>query len=248
MSTTPLAGRRALVTGGSRGIGAGIVRRLADDGAAVAFTYSASPAAADALVAELTGAGAKVVAIQADAAEREQNLAAVEQAVAELGGLDVVVNNAAVAHLAPFDEFPDEEFERLVAINIGGMYWTTRAAIKHLGKDARIINIGSINAERIPGPGLAVYGMTKGAVASFTRGLARDLGPRGITVNNVQPGPIDTDANPDQGDFAEGLKQITAQGRYGSTDDVAALVSFLAGPESGYITGAHLNIDGGFTV
>ena len=248
MSTTPLAGRRALVTGGSRGIGAGIVRRLAADGAAVAFTYSASPTAADALVEELTATGAKVVAIQADAADREQNLAAVEQAVAELGGLDVVVNNAGVGYFAPFDEFPDEEFERVVAINIGGMYWTTRGAIKHLSKDARIINIGSINADRIPGPGLAVYGMTKGAVASFTRGLARDLGPRGITVNNVQPGPIDTDANPAQGDFAESLKQVTAQGRYGSTGDVAALVAFLAGPESGYITGAHLNIDGGFTV
>ncbi|CAJ1511109.1 SDR family oxidoreductase [[Mycobacterium] burgundiense] len=248
MSTTPLQGRRALVTGGSRGIGAEIVRRLSADGAAVAFTYSASGTHAEKLVAELTAGGATVVAIQADAADPAQNAAAVEQAVVDLGGLDIVVNNAAVAHLAPIDDFPAEEFDRLVAINIGGPYWTTRTAIKHLGEGARIINIGSINADRIPGPGLAVYGMTKGAVSSFTRGLARDLGTRGITVNNVQPGPIDTDANPDGSDFAASLKQVTTQGRYGQTGDVAALVSFLAGPESGYVTGANLNVDGGFTV
>ncbi len=248
MSTAPLTGKRALVTGGSRGIGAEIVRRLATDGAAVAFTYSASAAHAEKLVAELTGNGATAVAIQADSATPAQSVAAVEQAVAELGGLDIVVNNAAVAHMAPIDDFPGEEFDRLVAINIGGMFWTTRTAMKHLGEGARIINIGSINADRIPGAGLAVYGMTKGAVASFTRGLARDLGTRGITVNNVQPGPIDTDANPKEGDFAESLKQVTTQGRYGHTSDVASLVAFLAGPESGYITGANLNVDGGFTV
>jgi 3-oxoacyl-[acyl-carrier protein] reductase len=248
MSTAPLTGRRALVTGGSRGIGAEIVRRMTADGAAVAFTYSASATNADKLVADLTANGATVVAIQADAADPAQNAAAVEQAVAELGGLDIVVNNAGVAYIAPIDDFPGEEFDRLVAINIGSMFWTTRTALKHLGEGGRIINIGSINADRIPGPGLSVYGMTKGAVASFTRGLARDLGTRGITVNNVQPGPIDTDANPDTGDFAESLKLVTTQGRYGHTTDVASFVSFLAGSESGYITGANLNVDGGFTV
>ncbi|KUI39267.1 3-oxoacyl-ACP reductase family protein [Mycobacterium sp. GA-2829] len=249
MTTEPLTGRRALVTGGSRGIGAEIVRRLAADGAAVAFTYSASGTNADKLVAEVTADGGTAVAIQADAADPTQTVSAVERAVAELGGLDIVVNNAAVAHMAAIDDYPGEEFDRQVAINIGSMFWTTRSAIKHLGEGARIINIGSINADRIPGPGISVYGMTKGAVASFTRGLARELGPRGITVNNVQPGPIDTDANPaDGGEFAESLKAVTAQGRYGQTTDVAAFVSFLAGPESGYITGANLNIDGGFTV
>ncbi|MGE2718437.1 SDR family oxidoreductase [Mycolicibacterium celeriflavum] len=248
MSTAPLAGRRALVTGGSRGIGAEIVRRLSADGAAVAFTYSASGANAEKLAAELAGNGATVVAIQADAADGAQSAAAVERSVEVLGGLDIVVNNAGVAHIAPIDDFPAEEFERLVAINIGSTYWTTRTAIKHLGEGARIINIGSINADRIPGPGLSVYGLTKGAMSSFTRGLARDLGDRGITVNNVQPGPINTDANPDHGDFAESLKAVTTQGRYGHTTDVAALVVFLAGPESGYITGANLNVDGGFTV
>ncbi|KUI34671.1 oxidoreductase [Mycobacterium sp. IS-1496] len=248
MSTAPLTGRRALVTGGSRGIGAEIVRRLTADGAAVAFTYAASGTNAEKLVAEVTADGATAVAIQADAADSAQTASAVDRAVAELGGLDVVVNNVAVAHIAPIDGYPGEEFDRQVAINIGSMFWTTRSAIKHLSDGARIINIGSINADRIPGPGLSVYGMTKGAVSSFTRGLARELGPRGITVNNVQPGPIDTDANPDSGDFAESLKRVTAQGRYGHTTDVAAFVSFLAGPESGYITGANLNIDGGFTV
>jgi 3-oxoacyl-[acyl-carrier protein] reductase len=248
MSTAPLTGRRALVTGGSRGIGAEIVRRLTADGAAVAFTYSASGADAERLVADVTANGAKVVAIQADAADPTQTASAVDQAVAELGGLDIVVNNAAVAHMAPIGEFPGEQFDRLVAINIGGMFWTTRSAIKHLGEGARIINIGSINADRVPGPGVSVYAMTKGAVSSFTRGLARELGPQGITVNNVQPGPIDTDANPDHGDFAASLKVVTAQGRYGHTTDVASFVAFLAGPESGYITGANLNIDGGFTV
>ncbi|MGE2729624.1 SDR family oxidoreductase [Mycolicibacterium vaccae] len=248
MSTAPLGGKRAFVTGGSRGIGAGIVRRLAGEGAAVAFTYSASAGPAEALVSELTAGGATVVALKADAADPAQSAAAVEQAVTELGGLDIVVNNAAVAHFALIDDFPSDEFDRQVAINIGSVFWTTRAAVKHLGEGGRIINIGSINADRIPTPGAAVYGMTKGAVASLTRGLARDLGPRGITVNNVQPGPIDTDANPDSGDFAESLKLLGTQGRYGHTDDVAALVAFLAGPESGYITGAALNVDGGFTV
>ncbi|SEH47439.1 3-oxoacyl-[acyl-carrier protein] reductase [Mycolicibacterium rutilum] len=248
MSTAPLTGRRAYVTGGSRGIGAEIVRRLTTDGAAVAFTYSASSAHADKLVAELTADGAKVLAIQADAADREQSVAAVDRAAAELGGLDIVVNNAGAVYWAAVEDFPAEEFERLMAINIGGVFWTTRTAMKHLGDGARIVNIGSVNADRIPGPGLSVYGMTKGAVASFTRGLARDLGDRGITINNVQPGPIDTDMNPDEGDFAAIMKAVTTQGRYGSAADIAALVGFLAGPESGYITGATLNVDGGFTV
>jgi 3-oxoacyl-[acyl-carrier protein] reductase len=248
MSTTTLAGRRALVTGGSRGIGAEIVRRLTADGAAVAFTYSSSATYAEKLVAELSANGATVVAIQADAADAAQTAAAVDQAVAELGGLDVLVNNAAIATLAPIDEFTAEQFDRILAINVGGVFWAARSASAHLGDGGRIINVGSVNADRVPGPAVSVYAMTKGAVSSFTRGLARELGPRGITVNNVQPGPIDTDMNPDEGDFAESLKAITPLGRYGRTSEIAALVSFLAGPESGYITGANLNVDGGFTV
>ena len=169
MSTAPLTGRRALVTGGSRGIGAEIVRRLAADGAAVAFTYAPRRPSAEKLVAEVTADGGTAVAIQADAADPAQIAAAVDQAVAELGGLDVLVNNAGVAHIAPIDDFPAEQYDRVVAINIGGMYWAVRSAIKHLGDGARIINIGSINADRVPGPGLSVYAMTKGAVSSFTR-------------------------------------------------------------------------------
>lgn len=248
MSTALLTGRRALVTGGSRGIGAQIVRRLTADGAAVAFTYASSAADAEKLVAEVAADGGKAVAIQADAADPARVAGAVEQTVAELGGLDVLVNNAGTGHFAPIDEFTAEQYDRLVAINIGGVYWAVRTAIAHLASGGRIINIGSIHADRVPGPGLAVYAMTKGAVSSLTRGLARELGPRGITVNNVQPGPIDTDMNPDEGEFAEGLKQLSALGRYGDTSDIAAMVSFLAGPEAGFITGANINVDGGITV
>lgn len=175
MSTAPLTGRRALVTGGSRGIGAGIVRRLTADGAAVAFTYGVSAAEADKLVAEVTADGGTAVAIQADSADPTQVAAAVEQAVAALGGLDILVNNAGTAHIAPIDEYPQEQFDRVVAINIGGVYSAIRSAVRHLGEGSRIINIGSINADRVPVAGLAVYAMTKGAVASLTRGLAREL-------------------------------------------------------------------------
>jgi 3-oxoacyl-[acyl-carrier protein] reductase len=248
MSAAPLAGRRALVTGGSRGIGAEIVRRLASDGAAVAFTYSSSKVQADAVVTEVAGTGATVRGIQADAADPTQIKAAVERTVAELGGLDIVVNNAATAYLAPVEDFTAEQYDRSIATNIGGAFWTVHAALAHLGDGARIINIGSINADRVPTPATAVYALTKGAVSSFTRGLARELGPRGITVNNVQPGPINTDMNPDEGEFADILRQVTALGRYGHTAEVAAVVAFLAGPDSAYVTGANLNVDGGFTV
>ncbi|MEW2480083.1 SDR family oxidoreductase [Mycobacterium sp. NPDC049093] len=246
MSAT-LTGRRALVTGGSRGIGAEIVRRLTVDGAAVAFTYSASKAAADELVADITANGAKAVAIQADAADQTQTVAAVDTAAAELGGLDIVVNNAAILSPVPIDEFTTEQYDRLVAINIGGPFWTIHRALKHLHDGARIITIGSCNADRVPSPGLSAYAMTKGAMSSFTRGLSRDLSERGITVNNIQPGPINTHMNPEDGDRAEYMKQVTALGRYGQANDVAALVSFLAGSESSYITGANLNVDGGYT-
>jgi 3-oxoacyl-[acyl-carrier protein] reductase len=243
-----LAGRRALVTGGSRGIGAEIVRRLAADGAAVAFTYGSSAADAEKLTAEVSATGGTAVAIQADSGDPEQVARSIDETVAQLGGLDILVNNAGVAYIGDAESFPLEQFDRLVAINVRGMFVATQRAIPHLGDGGRIINIGSINAERVPGPGLSVYAMTKGAVAGLTRGLARDLGPRGITVNNVQPGPVATDMNPEVGEFADSLRQVMALGRYGQPHEVASAVSYLAGPEAGYITGANWNVDGGFTV
>jgi 3-oxoacyl-[acyl-carrier protein] reductase len=246
--TAPLAGRRALVTGGSRGIGAEIVRRLAADGAAVAFTYGASAVEAEKLVAEVAANGATAVAIQADSGDPEQVAKSVDETVAQLGGLDVLVNNAGVAYIADVESLTLEQFDRLVAINVKGIFVAIQRALPHLRGTGRIINIGSINADRVPGPGLSIYAMSKGAVAGMTRGLARELGPRGITVNNVQPGPIATDMNPEEGEFADAARQVMALGRYGQPHDVASVVAFLAGPEATYVTGANWNVDGGFTV
>jgi 3-oxoacyl-[acyl-carrier protein] reductase len=245
---TNLQGRRALVTGASRGIGAEIVRRLAADGASVAFTYGRSSAEAEKLVAEVTADGGKVVSIQADSADAEQVAKSVDDAVAQLGGLDVLVNNAGVAVLRDVESLRLDEFDRQLAINVRAVFVAVQRAVPHLGSDGRIINIGSINADRVPAPGLAAYAMTKAAVAGLTRGLARELGPRGITVNNVQPGPIATDMNPDEGEFAASAKELMAIGRYGHPSDVAGVVGYLAGRDTGYITGANWNVDGGFTV
>jgi 3-oxoacyl-[acyl-carrier protein] reductase len=245
---TNLQGRRALVTGASRGIGAEIVRRLAADGAAVAFTYGRSVPEAEKLVAEVKGDGGTAIAIQADSADAAEVARSVDDAVAALGGLDVLVNNAGVLSFGDIETFALADFDRLVAVNVRAVFAAIQRAVPHLATDGRIINIGSINAERVPVPGLAVYAMTKGAVASLTRGLARELGPRGITVNNVQPGPIATDMNPDSGEFAEAAKQLMAIGRYGHPSDIAGVVSYLAGRDTGYITGANWNVDGGFTV
>ena len=245
---TNLQGRRALVTGASRGIGAEIVRRLAAEGATVAFTYGSSAAEADKLVAEVEGGGGKVVALRADSADPEQVAASVDETVGRLGVLDILVNNAGVAILGDTETFSLEDFDRLVAINIRAVFAAIQRALPHLDTGARIINIGSINADRVPGPGLAVYAMTKAAVAGLTRGLARELGPRGITVNNVQPGPIATDMNPETGEFAEAAKQVMALGHYGHPRDIASAVSYLAGPEAAFVTGANWNVDGGFTV
>jgi 3-oxoacyl-[acyl-carrier protein] reductase len=245
---TNLAGRKALVTGGSRGIGAEIVRRLAADGAAVAFTYGASAAEADKLAAEVAGDGGTAVAIQADSSDPDAVVRSVDEAASALGGLDVLVNNAGVAHIADAESFPLEQFDRLVAVNVRGVFVATQRALAHLGEGGRIINIGSVNADRVPVPGLSVYAMTKGAVASLTRGLARELGPRGITVNNVQPGPIATDMNREDGEFADWARPMTSLGRYGRTSDIAGVVSFLAGPEASFVSGATWNVDGGFTV
>src|SRR5277367_1607081 len=235
----------ALVTGGSRGIGAAIAKRLAADGASVAITYAKDATAASAVVKAIESNGGKAVAIQADAADTEAVRSAVEKAVSALGRLDVLVNNAGTAIPKRFEETTLEELDRVIDINIRGVFVTTQAALKHMNDGGRIINIGSCVGERILTPGLVPYSATKGAVKMFTQGLSREVGNRGITVNNVQPGPIDTDLNPASGDWAKPQTAVTALGRYGSVDEVAALVAFVAGPESSYITGANLTVDGG---
>jgi 3-oxoacyl-[acyl-carrier protein] reductase len=240
-----LEGKNALVTGGSRGIGAAIAKRLASDGANVAITYAKDAEAASAVVKAIERDGGKAVAIQADAADSKAVIGAVEKAVATFGRLDVLVNNAGTATPKRFEETTLEELDRVIDINIRGVFVTTQAALKHMNDHGRIIMIGSCVGERVLTPGLVPYSATKGAVKMFTQGLSREVGSRGITVNNVQPGPIDTDLNPAAGDWATPQKAVTALDRYGSVDEVAALVSFVAGPESSYITGANLTVDGG---
>ena len=235
----------ALVTGGSRGIGAAIAKRLAAEGANVAITYSKGADAAQAVVKAIEGAGGKALAIQADAADTDAVKSAVEKTVAAFGGLDVLVNNAGIAVAKTFEETTLEEMDRLIDINVRGVFVATQAALKHMKDGGRIINIGSCVGERLMTPGLVPYSATKGAVKMFTQGLSREVGSRGITVNNVQPGPIDTDLNPAAGDWAEPQVANTALKRYGNVDEVAALVAFVAGPEAAYITGTNLTVDGG---
>ena len=235
----------ALVTGGSRGIGAAIAKRLAADGAKVAITYAKGADAAGAVVKAIEAAGGKAIAIQAEATDTEATRTAVEKTVATSGRLDVLVNNAGVAIPKPFEETSLEEMDRMININFRGMMVATQAALKHMQNGGRIIMIGSCVGERVLTPGLVAYSATKGAVKMFTQGLSREVGGRGITVNNVQPGPIDTDLNPAAGDWATPQIAVTALGRYGQVDEVASLVSFVAGPESSYMTGANLTVDGG---
>jgi 3-oxoacyl-[acyl-carrier protein] reductase len=240
-----IEGKVALVTGGSRGIGAAIAKRLAADGASVAITYTKGADAATSVVKEIERAGRKAIAIQADAADAEAVKAAVEKTVATFGRLDVLVNNAGTAIPKKFEETTLEEMDRVIDINVRGTFVATQAALKHMKDGGRIIMIGSSVGERMMTPGLVPYSATKGAVKMFTQGLSREVGNRGITVNNIQPGPIDTDLNPAAGDWAVPQKASTALNRYGGVDDVAALVAFVAGPESSYITGANLTVDGG---
>jgi 3-oxoacyl-[acyl-carrier protein] reductase len=242
---TKLEGKIALVTGGSRGIGAAIAKRLAADGANVAITYTKGADAAASVVKEIERGGGKAIAIQADATDAGAVEAAVEKTVATFGRLDVLVNNAGTAIPKRFEETTLEELDRLIDINVRGTFVTTQAALKHMNDGGRIIMIGSAVGERVLVPGLVPYSATKGAVKMFAQGLSREVGSRGITVNNIQPGPIDTDLNPAAGDWAVPQKAATGLDRYGRVDEVAALVAFVAGPESSYITGANLTVDGG---
>jgi len=240
-----LEGKVALVTGGSRGIGAAIAKRLASDGASVAITYAKDATSATAVVKAIEGSGGKAIAIQADSVDAEAIKGAVAKSVAAFGSLDILVNNAGTAIPKPFEEATLEEFDRVLNINVRGVFVTTQTALKHMNNGGRIIMIGSCVGERMMTPGLAAYSATKGAVKMFTQGLSREVGSRGITVNNVQPGPIDTELNPAAGDWAAPQTAMTSLNRYGTVDEVAALVAFVAGPESSYITGANLTVDGG---
>jgi 3-oxoacyl-[acyl-carrier protein] reductase len=242
-----LENKRALVTGGSTGIGAAIVRRLAREGAHVALTYVSKPDQANEIVRAVQALGVKALAIQADSADAEAVVASVERAVRELGGIDILVNNAGVMAIAPIDDFRLADLDRTLAVNVRAVFVATQAAVKHMRAGGRIINTGSCNAERMPFAGGGVYAMSKAALVGLVKGLARDLGPRGITINNVHPGPVDTEMNPATGDFAKVLVPFIALGHYGTGDEIASLVAYLASPEASYVTGASLSIDGGFT-
>jgi 3-oxoacyl-[acyl-carrier protein] reductase len=248
VASAPLAGRRALVTGGSRGIGAGIVRRLAADGARVAFTYREAKGPANDLEQEIIGSGGQAWALQADSEDPQALREAISETVEGFGGLEVLVNNAGTSHIATIEEFPLAEYDRLLAVNVRAIFVAIQAAVPHLGAGGRIINIGSVMADRVPISGISVYSLTKAAVAGLTRGLARELGPRGITVNTVQPGPIDTDTNPDSGEFADAMRSLTAVGHYGQPHDIADAVAFLARTDARFVTGTTWNVDGGFAL
>lgn len=246
---TRLNNKVALVTGGSRGIGAAIVKRLAAEGASVAFTYISSPEKAAELVTSIEKDGGKALAIKADSGDPASIASAVEQTVKSWGQLDILVNNAGLFAMGSVDS-PDNNistFDRQYAVNVNGVAAAVRAATKYLGFGGRVISIGSSVADTVPFQGMADYAATKAAVATYSRGWARDLGAKGITVNTVQPGPIDTDMNPDNGDFAAAIKSQVPLGRYGKVEEVAAAVAFLASPEASYITGTTLNVDGGQT-
>jgi NAD(P)-dependent dehydrogenase (short-subunit alcohol dehydrogenase family) len=242
-----LTGKRALVTGGSRGIGAAIAVALAREGADVALTYERSAERAASVVADIESAGQRGFAIQSGIADPAAVARSVDEAVEALGGLDILVSNAGIALYSTFADVSVEMIDALLAVNVRGPLLLAKAAIPHLGAGGRIITIGSAGADRIVGDTGAIYFMTKSALHSFTRGLARELGPRDITANLVQPGSTDTDMNPADGEYAEFQRGLSALGRYGKPEDIAAAVTFLASPGARHITGAILNVDGGQT-
>ncbi|WP_067467899.1 SDR family oxidoreductase [Actinomadura macra] len=244
--TVEQAGRAALVTGGGRGIGAAIALRLARDGADVAVTYVRAPERAAEIVRQIEAVGRRGLAVAADAADPVAVTAAVDRAAAEFGRLDILVNNAGIAPYGPLEDVRPEEIDRTLAIHVRAAFVAAQAAARHLGPGGRIVNIGSSLAERVPYPGWTLYAMSKSALIGLTRGLARDLGPRGITANVVQPGSTDTEMNPADSPDAEYERGFTALGRYGRAEEVAAMVAHLAGPGGGYVTGASIAVDGGY--
>jgi NAD(P)-dependent dehydrogenase (short-subunit alcohol dehydrogenase family) len=242
---TELAGKCALVTGASRGIGAAIALALAEKGADVAITYERSADRAADVVQAIEGKGRRGVAIQADSGDPAAVTRSVAEAVEALGGLDILVNNAGIARYGAVADTSLADLDALLNVNVRGVVLASAAAIPHLGAGGRIISIGSCLGERVPFAGSSLYSMTKSALLAFTKGLAREVGPAAITANLVQPGPIDTDMNPADGENAETIKSLTALGRYGAPEDIAAAVAFLASPAAGFITGSVLTVDGG---
>jgi 3-oxoacyl-[acyl-carrier protein] reductase len=242
---SPLAGKVALVTGGSRGIGAAIARKLAEEGADVAITYARSGEKARAVVADIEAAGRRGLAIAADNTDADAIESAVEQATAALGRLDILVNNAGIFIAEPLERLTLQDFDATIAVNLRAAFVASKAAASRMGAGGRIISIGSNLAERVPGPGISAYAASKAALVGLSKGLARDLGARGITVNVVHPGSTDTDMNPAAGPGADAQRGLMALARFGEPHDVAGLIAWLAGPQSRFVTGAALTIDGG---
>ncbi len=242
-----LLNKVALVTGGSRGIGAAIATRLAREGADVAFTFQRNAERADDVVEAIKNAGRRALAIQADSADWAAVIGAVERTVAELGRLDVLVNNAGAYRIGEFDELSPAAFEETVAVNVRAPFLAAQAALKHLPAGGRIITIGSMVTDRSVFPGYVLYTMSKSALVGFTRALGRELGPRAITVNLVNPGPTDTELNPADGPYGDVIRSHTALGRFATPAEIAGAVAFLAGPDAASITGTSVTVDGGFT-
>lgn len=243
-----LEGKVALVTGGSRGIGAAIAEELALQGADIALTYQHHAAGAAGMIAALESVGRQAIALAADAEDPDAMPLAVEQTAERLGRLDILVNNAATFEVGPVETFGATDFDRMMAVNVRAPFLAAKSAAEQMGVGGRIITIGSNMIGRTVFPGFSLYSMSKTALIGLTKGLSRDLGPRGITVNLVNPGPINTDMNPDDGPLAPTIKAFTALGRYGQPEEIAAMVCFLASEKARYVTGAMLDVDGGFTV
>ncbi|MFI7333906.1 SDR family NAD(P)-dependent oxidoreductase [Micromonospora aurantiaca (nom. illeg.)] len=243
-----LDGKVALVTGGGRGIGAAVALRLAEDGADAALTFQQNQRRADDVVDRIRAAGRRAIAVRADSADPAAVIAAVDRAVGELGRLDILVNNAGAFLLGPLEQLSLDEFEQTVAVNVRAPFVATQAAVRHMSAGGRIVNIGSNTAERTVFPGFSLYAMSKTALIGLTKALGRELGGRAITVNLVNPGATDTELNPADGPNAGTINGFTALGHYAQPADVAAAVAFLAGPDGRYVTGATVNVDGGFTI
>jgi 3-oxoacyl-[acyl-carrier protein] reductase len=245
-TTTPLRGQVAFIHGGSRGIGAASARRLAREGATVAIGYSTSAIAAEALAEEIKANGGQAIALKADGTDAKGLVLAIDSVAERFGRLDILVNSAGVLAVAPLEAFSLEDFDRTLAVNVRSVFVASQAAARHMKEGGRIINIGSTNAQRMPFAGGAPYAMSKSALIGLVKGMARDLGPRGITVNNVAPGPVDTEMNPETTEFAAGLHAMMAVQRHARADEIAGMVAYLASAEAAFVTGADLLIDGGF--